>query len=164
MVYISCSQKSAVKQPESNQPEDQCWLSHGLTLNHLSRRNWCSGHCFTQEVTERCEPILGTRSTYQNNKNVHINTCPEIFSLRFIAERILSWPIQFLLSVLKFVIFGRPACFSSSAYRQLLSRFPRTWSAKATGGCTSGRARMLLLHILAVLSKTFAEKPTITNE
>jgi hypothetical protein len=32
-------------------------------------------------VTERCRLTLGTSSTYQNKKNVHINMFPETFNL-----------------------------------------------------------------------------------
>jgi hypothetical protein len=40
-----------------------------------------------QSVNERCGQILGTSSKYQNNKNAHINMCPEIFNLRVAAEK-----------------------------------------------------------------------------
>jgi hypothetical protein len=39
-------------------------------------------------VTERCEQTLGTASTYQDKKNIHINACPETFNLLVIAERV----------------------------------------------------------------------------
>jgi hypothetical protein len=34
-------------------------------------------------------------------------------------------------------LFGKLACFASSAYRQPLPRFPVTCSAKTTGGCAT---------------------------
>jgi hypothetical protein len=35
----------------------------------------------TQGIIERCGHTLGTSSTYQNKKNVHIDMCPEAFNL-----------------------------------------------------------------------------------
>jgi hypothetical protein len=40
----------------------------------------------------------------------------------------------------------RPSCFATSAYRQPLPISPLAWSAKATGRCISGRARMWYMH------------------
>jgi hypothetical protein len=45
---------------------------------------------FIQSVTERCR----VPHTKTGKKNILINVHPEIFNLLFIAERILSWPMQ----------------------------------------------------------------------
>jgi hypothetical protein len=43
-------------------------------------------------------------------------------------------------------LFGRLKCLATSAYRQPLTKFPLTWSVKATGRCTTGRARMWYIY------------------
>jgi hypothetical protein len=109
---------------------------HGVHLLHLIRYTFSALHIHIQSVTEKCGRILGTSSTYQNKKK-----CLDQHVPGNIAERIPSWPIQlFSIGVWAgFVgdLFGGPACFATSAYRQPLPRFPLTRSARATGRCTT---------------------------
>jgi hypothetical protein len=106
-------------------------------------------YSYMQSVTGRCEKILGTSSTHQNRKNSNMNMCPETFNLWVIAERMLyRRQQQFSINVGRdcWWLFGRPACFATSAYRQPLPRFPLTWSAKANGRCTSGSQSTNVVH------------------
>jgi hypothetical protein len=56
-------------------------------MNTGQEQMW-NGRFHTQGVSEWCEQILGTSSTYQNKKNDLINMYPETFNLRIIAERV----------------------------------------------------------------------------
>jgi hypothetical protein len=44
------------------------------------------------------------------------------------------------------VIFGRPTCFATSAYRQILPGFPLIRFAKATERCTTGSQSTHVVH------------------
>jgi hypothetical protein len=61
-------------------------------------------------------------------------------------------------------LFGRPACFATSACRQPLPRFPLTWSARATGSCTTGSwARMWYMHDGAPAHLSRAVRDVLSN-
>jgi hypothetical protein len=91
---------------------------------------------FIQSVTERCGQNSGTSSTYQNKKKHHMNMRPKTFNLWVVAERVLQWTIQLLSTLM--LVPARPSRLATSAYRKPLPRFRLTWSAEATGSCTTG--------------------------
>jgi hypothetical protein len=56
---------------------------------HLANKEPTCNSLSIQSVTNRCGQIMGTSSTYQNKKEVHISMCSETFNLTVTAERIL---------------------------------------------------------------------------
>jgi hypothetical protein len=110
----------------------------------------------------------------KQEKNVHINICPETFNLWVIAARIMcKHQQQFSINVWAGIVgdyLVGPLCYATSDYRQLLPRFPLTWHAEATGQCTTGSQSTNVVYehfsraVRDVLSDTYQHRWTDRGE
>jgi hypothetical protein len=121
----------------------ECWLLN-ISANIASYLPVLTSGGLEVLILESADRIWSRVPHTKTRKTLHTNMCPENFNL-IVAERILCWHQQKFREC--WWLFGRTAYFATSACRQPLPTFPLTWSARATGSCTTGsRARMWYMH------------------